>query len=238
MRPSILTSLVEVIGQNRFIKEDLKIFEIAKTYINQKNDLPKQDLKLAVAISGGDFFEIKGFLENIAKIVKREMKLKPISKKHPLFLENQSASILAGNHIVGTIGLVDSKISGHFNIKGDIAALEINLSTVYNHATTVKTYKPIPKYPPVIEDISAIFGNQTPLDDIVQTAKGAGTPLVKNVEVIDVFEDEKIGTNNKSVTLHLTYQRPDRTPTQDEVTETRIKISSTLEKSLHAQIRK
>ena len=238
MRPSLLPSLAEIIGQNQFIRQNLRIFEIAKTYIAQGDELPKQDLQLALVLSHGDFFEVKGYLENIAEIIGREMKLKPNAKKHPLFIENQSAAVFSGKERVGTVGVLDSKITNYFNIKGAVAALEINLSTIYSLPTTAKTYKPIPKYPPVIEDISAIFAKQTPLDEIIQTAKKAGAPLVKTVEVIDVFEDEKLGVDKKSVTLRLTYQKSDGTPAQEEVTETRNKISSALEKSLLAQIRK
>ena len=238
MRPSLLPSLAEIIGQNQFIRQNLRIFEIAKTYIAQGDELPKQDLQLALVLSHGDFFEVKGYLENIAEIIGREMKLKPNAKKHPLFIENQSAAVFSGKERVGTVGVLDSKITNYFNIKGAVAALEINLSTIYSLPTTAKTYKPIPKYPPVIEDISAIFAKQAPLDEIIQTAKKAGAPLVKTVEVIDVFEDEKLGVDKKSVTLRLTYQKSDGTPAQEEVTETRNKISSALEKSLLAQIRK
>ena len=238
MRPSLLPSLTEIIGQNQFIRQNLRIFEIAKTYIAQGDELPKQDLQLALVLSHGDFFEVKGYLENIAEIIGREMKLKPNAKKHPLFIENQSAAVFSGKERVGTVGVLDSKITNYFNIKGAVAALEINLSTIYSLPTTAKTYKPIPKYPPVIEDISAIFAKQTPLDEIIQTAKKAGAPLVKTVEVIDVFEDEKLGVDKKSVTLRLTYQKSDDTPAQEEVTATRNKISSALEKSLLAQIRK
>lgn len=238
MRPSLLPSLAEIISANQFTRLNLKIFEIAKTYIAQGDDLPKQDLMLALVISPGDFFEVKGYLENIAEITGREVRLKPIAKKHPLFLQNQSAAVFCGNQAVGIIGIVDSGITDHFGTKSNLAALEINLSTVYSLPTTAKTYKPIPKYPPVIEDISAIFVKGTALDEIVQTVKKAGAPLVKDVEVIDVFEDEKIGLDKKSVTLRLTYQKSDGTPTQDEVTKTRNIISSALEKSLLAQIRK
>ena len=238
MRPSLLPSLAEIIGQNQFIRQNLRIFEIAKTYIAQGDELPKQDLQLALVLSHGDFFEVKGYLENIAEIIGREMKLKPNAKKHPLFIENQSAAVFSGKERVGTVGVLDSKITNYFNIKGAVAALEINLSTIYSLPTTAKTYKPIPKYPPVIEDISAIFAKQAPLDEIIQTAKKAGAPLVKTVEVIDVFEDEKLGVDKKSVTLRLTYQKSDATPAQEEVTEARNKISSVLEKSLLARIRK
>ena len=238
MRPSLLPSLAEIIGQNQFIRQNLRIFEIAKTYIAQGDELPKQDLQLALTVSPGDFFEIKGYLENIAEIIGREVRLKPIAKKHPMFMDNQSAAVFSGKEQVGTIGVLDSQITDYFNIKNAVAAFEINLSTLYNLPAVTKTCKPIPKYPPVIEDISAIFAKQTALDEIVQTARKAGLPLVKNVEVIDVFQDEKLGIDKKSVTLRLTYQKSDGTPTQEEVTETRNKISSNLEKSLLAQIRK
>ena len=238
MRPSLLPSLATVIEQNQYLKEDLKIFEIAKTYIRAGDGLPKQDLMLALAISSSDFFEVKGYLENVAKILKREVRLKPISKKDPLFGKNQSADVFVDNQQVGTAGILDSKIANFFNIKNAVAAMEINLSLLYSLAASVKTYKPIPKYPPVIEDISAIFSMKTPIEDITQTVKKTGAPLVKNVEVIDIFQDAKLGADKKSVTMHLTYQKPDRTPTQEEVAETRNKINNVLEKSLLAQIRK
>ena len=74
--------------------------------------------------------------------------------------------------------------------------------------------------------------------DITEENKKSGSPLVKKIEIIDVFEDEKIGTGKKSVTLRLTYQRSDRTPTQKEVTLVREKISARLTKTFRAQIRK
>ena len=238
MRPSILISLTEVIGQNRYIQQDLKIFEIAKTYIAQGDDLPKQDLQLAIAVFPGDFFEVKGYLENIAKIIGREIQLKPIAKKHPLFRQNQSAGVFSGKEQVGEVGILDSKTTNYFDIKNAVCALEINLSTLYGLPAVTKTYKSIPKYPSVIEDISAIFTSKTALDEIIQAARKAGLPLVTNVEVIDVFQDEKLGIDKKSVTLRLTYQKSDATPAQEEVTEARNKISSVLEKSLLARIRK
>src|SRR3990167_2182067 len=119
-----------------------------------------------------------------------------------------------------------------------MAGCEINLTKLFASPQIFKSYKIIPKYPPVIEDISAIFDKSVPVAEIVQLVKTAGTPLAKKVEIIDVFEDEKIGKDKKSVTLRLTYQRADKTPTQEEVTLVREKISASLTKTLKAQIRK
>ena len=101
----------------------------------------------------------------------------------------------------------------------------------------IKNYKAVSKYPPVIEDISAIFADTIPIGKIVANIKKAAMPLVKKIEIIDVFVNEKIGKDKKSVTFRLTYQRADRTPTQEEVTAVLEKISAQLTKTFHAQIR-
>ena len=62
--------------------------------------------------------------------------------------------------------------------------------------------------------------------------------MAKKVDVVDIFEDEKIGKDKKSVTLRLTYQRSDQTPTQEEVAIVREKIIDTLTKSFQAIIRR
>ncbi len=238
MRPTILISLAQVIAKNQNIKNDIKIFEIAKTYLKRENDLPKQDLMLAVVFENGDFYKIKGLVENVMQILKREVKWGKFSGKNTIFEARESADLTVDGQHVGSIGILRSQITDYFQIEGKVAAAELNLSKIYTLPSKIQTYKPIPKYPPVIEDISAIFDLEVPLDKITSTVKKAGLGLVKEVEAIDVFQDEKIGRNKKSVTLRLTYQRTDQTPKQEEVTETREKIIDFLAKSFGAVIRR
>jgi len=238
MRPTLLISLAQVIGKNQNLKSDLKIFEIAKTYLKNPNELPKQDLMLSVCLQNSNFYEIKGLIEQMFQTQNKEAKWQKLSENHRLFEKDETAEITIDRQKIGTVGILSSKTTDYFDIKGKISAAEINLSNVYDLPSSAKTYKPIPKYPPIIEDISAIFSNSTPLEGIISAVRKAGSPLVRNIEVIDIFEDEKLGVNKKSVTLRLTYQRSDRTPIQEEVNETRNNISKHLEKSFLAKIRK
>jgi len=237
MRPTLIPSLLEVIAKNQNLKKDLKIFEIAKTYISQKNDLPQQDLMLSIALNNSNFYDIKGLVENVLEILKKDVKWQK-SQPTTLFSPKQSAQIKAGDVIIGTVGILNSKIADYFDIEDQIAVCEINLTSLYQVPPVSSAFQPIPKYPPVIEDISAVFAIYTPVAKIVQTAKGAGQPLIKNVEIVDIFESEKMGENKKSVTLRLTFQMAAATPTQEEVTVVREKIISSLEKTFKAQIRK
>ena len=236
MRPSLVPSLLEVVSQNSNTNAYLKLFEVAKTYIAQKNDLPRQDLMLSIVLSGEDFYKAKGIVENVLKILKRQGKWQIPSKNNPLFSENQTAEIKAGEQIVGMVGEVNPEIVDYFKIGNRFAAAEINLSKILQLPTILPSYHPIPKYPPVIEDISAIFAKAAPIAEIVETIEKAST-LAKKVEVIDIFQDEKIGQDKRSITIRITYQKSTTTPSQEEVAEQKARIVEALEKDFRAKIR-
>ena len=238
MRPTVLVSLAQVIAENQNIEKDIKVFEVAKTYIKNEGDLPKQDLMLAIAWQNADFYQIKGLVENVFEILLRIPKFQKFTGENHLFEKEEVAQIKVGESLVGTCGILNDQIIDYFNLEGQVAACEINLSTIYQLPTFQLSYKPVPKYSAVIEDISAIFNQKTLLAEIIAQVKKAGSPLVKKVDVIDIFKDEKIGKDKKSVTLRLTYQRSDRTPTQEEVIIVREKIIDAFSKSFQAIIRR
>lgn len=238
MRPTILLSLVDIIAKNQNIEKDLKLFEVSKTYLKQKDNLPKQDLILAVAINNGNFYQIKGLVQNIFEATGRQEKWQDPTFQDPLFEINQSAQIKVGSEPIGTAGILNPKVNKYFKLEEPIAAAQINLTKIYSLPPQTKTYKTIPKYPPVIEDISVITDQKIHIGDIISQSKKAGAPQVKKIEIIDIFEDENIGVGKKSVTLRLTYQKSDGTPSQEEIVSIREKIIKSLQKSLEAKIRR
>ena len=252
MRPTILVSLVDAISKNQYLKSNIKLFEVAKTYISsprhselsEESQLPKQDLHLAIVLQNSGFYQIKGFIENVFELLNQEPEFENLTKPHPLFENGQSANIQIsqGNAkprgAIGALGIIRRSILDFFEIKEPVAACELNLSTIYNLPSNIKSYRPIPKYPPVFEDISAIFAKTTPIGEITTQVQKVGSPLLKTVEVLDIFETERIGRDKKSVTLHLTYQKSDSTPTHEEVAQVREKMIAHIEKSLKAQVRR
>ncbi len=237
MRPTLISSLTEVVAKNSHLKSAISIFEIAKTYLKQKSGLPVQDLFLTIVQSNGDFYKIKGITENVFEALGQKATYSKIKDEDKLFQANQSATVKIGDTQVGKLGLLNSAITDHFELQNQISAVELNLSRIYNLSTLSKSFHAISKFSPVIEDISAIFSIYTPLGDITLEIKKIST-LVKNIEVIDIFEDPKLGDLKKSVTLRLTYQKQNSTPTQQEVNGERTKIIKSLETNLRAKVRK
>lgn len=237
MRPELLPSLLQVVSGNQYTKENIRIFEAAKTYLKQKNDIPKQDMFLSVALTGSDFYQIKGLAENIFDILKRKVQFEKLKEERKLVSKGQSASLFSNGEEVGFAGMINPYAQEFFQISNKSAALELNLSKVLSLPQVPKAYKPISKYPPVIEDVSALFGEGTDASVIISHIKKA-SDLISKAEIIDVYKSESMTSGKKSVTIRITYQKQIGTPTPEEVAQAREKIISELTSTFHAQIRK
>jgi phenylalanyl-tRNA synthetase beta chain len=220
---------------------------------NMLANLPTQDLKIAITLVNSNFLEIKGLVENLLDLLKRKA---TFSKLPSVILErsqvpygtrrsdrislsdpDQSAQVKVADQPVGTFGILRPGVAAHFSLDTNVAIAELNLTTIYQLPATSNQYRPIPNFPPIIEDISAIFSVNTPVADIIAEVKKA-SDLLKTVEIIDIFEDPKLGEAKKSITFRLTYQKSSGTPTQEEVTVERQKISKVIEANLRAKVRK
>lgn len=95
-------------------------------------------------------------------------------------------------------------------------------------ATEEKKYKPIPKYPPIIEDLSFIIPAKTYLKDVVDLIKKTGL-IIQTVDLIDTYEDSR--------TFRLTYQDQQKTLTDKEVAEIRKKVISNLQEKLKVKLK-
>lgn len=275
MRPTIIPSLLKIISENRHLKSDIRLFEIARTYLPQKNNLPKQDLILAICLNNTDFFDIKGLVENVFESLHKKPNFIKLNSYSPsnyresrsslsdiaevktsrqaphqtvreqartiqsnIFEKEQSAEIKVGNESIGQVGIVKHDIIDNFEIDTQIAASEINLTKIYQLPTTDYYYQPIPKYPPVIEDVSVVVAQVLPLAELVYEVAKSGAPLAKKIEVVDIFQDPKFGENKKSVTLRLYFQKTSSTTTLNEANKIKEKIVTHLEKTFRAKIRK
>lgn len=131
---------------------------------------------------------------------------------------------------------VIEEIFSEFGIKKDVSNLieifdkgllfEMNFSEIEEKADTKKVYKPIPKYPPVIEDLSIKVDESIKTGDILETIKKQ-SPLIKSVSLMDEFENAK--------TFHIIYQDREKNLTREDVAKIRKHILKTLKEKFSAE---
>ncbi|PIZ98865.1 MAG: hypothetical protein COX78_02620, partial [Candidatus Levybacteria bacterium CG_4_10_14_0_2_um_filter_35_8] len=215
LRRTLIPSLLKVVKENKN-KEQLKIFEIANIYEKRLEDLPRERRLIAGIIKKPNvsFFEAKGIVEqllndcNIKKIVFRTSEYGGIA-----------SSIYIQNDYLGEIELLDA----------NIVDFEFNFEKIIKRANLNKIYKPLAKYPPIIEDLAIIADENVKTADIVEEIY-IQSNLVREVSLLNQYRDTR--------TFHIIYRDEEGNLTAEEVKKIREKIITSLEGKFHAKLKK
>ena len=130
LRYDLLCSSLKILSENIDAEYPQKLFEIGRVF--RKNDKIEEGIeereKLIVAITPGNFTEIKQIIDYMAKILNVEFKLKE-SIVHN-FIEGRVGSILFNEKEIGFIGEVHPSVLRAWHLKMPLAVLEIDLEKI------------------------------------------------------------------------------------------------------------
>ena len=90
------------------------------------------------------------------------------------------------------------------------------------------TYSDVTGFPAVLQDIAVVVGEELPAARVVEAVRAGGGALLERAEVFDLYHGEQVGEGHKSLALRLAFRAPDRTLTDDEVTQRRDAIEREL----------
>ncbi len=125
-----------------------------------------------------------------------------------------------------------------WDLEGAVAAFELDLDATFDRLRGVPIYEDLTSFPSVREDLAVIVGEDVSAQQVIEAIRAAGAPLLKTVEVFDAYRDpDRVGQGNVSLALHLEYQAPDRTLTDEEVAERRHAIKQALIDRLQGRVR-
>ncbi len=212
MRATLTPSLLEVVKENKSYN-DIQIFEISNVYIKRAKDLPHETRTLAGVIRNINttFYTIKGYVEQLSQEMGLTFTFKQLSKG------GLGADIFLGKERIGEIEVLEK----------DMVSFELNFETMTAHATLKKSYTPLAKYPPIIEDISIVVDQMTPTGDIISEIEQQ-SPLIKA---------EYVGAYQNTRTFHIMYQDREKNLKTEDIAPIREKINNMLQKEFSATIK-
>lgn len=247
MRPSMLETGLEVIAYNSKRKmSNLRLFELGKSYYKKEVGNYIETEHIAIYISGKtqeddwiskgqamDFFYAKGIVNAIATL----NGIQKISYKR---LENDyGLSFEMNKKKVGTITRVSSKKLKDFDIKAPVYFIDILLEPLVQIVESQKiTYTEIPKFPSVSRDLAMVLDSSVSFDAIETVIKKSNLNKLENVRLFDIFENEKIGKDKKSIAINFSFQDQEKTLTDAEIDKMIQHLIKGFEKELGAEIRK
>ena len=253
LRTSLLPGLLTAVARNfRFGTEDVRLFEMGKVFHTVDGQLTEKEC-LALATAGRampedwrgqpaaeSFHTLKGMLELLCDAVRGPsvtIAAPAADSAVTGFLPGQVALLQIGGQPVGRLGRVSQALAAHFDFKLPVYVAELELATLLSGATTFSAYRPLPRYPRVERDISALFDATLPLAGIQDFIGSLAIPELEQVRLRDIFTGAQIPAGQRAITLNLWYRAADRTLTDEEVSERHRQVVEALCAHLGATIR-
>ncbi len=247
LRTTLRPGLLRALARNLRVRPTLPgLFEVGRVFLPRPDDLP-QEAEMAAAVMGGvrpdrwgrpteepiDLFDLKGHLEAALHHLGIRARFRPTA--HPVFLEGQTAVIMAGEETVGLLGQVHPQVARHFQIEGPAFLFELALERLLPYVPPVQRYRPFSRFPPVREDLALVVDADVPAQAVQELIEAS--PLVVSAQLFDVYTGPPVPPGKKSLAFTLTYQALDHTPTAEEVAREREAILARLRESLGAVLR-
>ena len=106
-----------------------KIFEIGRVFSSENSEIKEKEF-LSLAVSPGNFTEVKQMLEYVFRMVDKKVELKEAQRVPEHFIEGRTAEIIFNKKRIGFIGEVHPRVLRNWKIKMPVALFEINLDDV------------------------------------------------------------------------------------------------------------
>ncbi|KMK74591.1 phenylalanine--tRNA ligase subunit beta [Alkalihalobacillus pseudalcaliphilus] len=234
MRTSLIPHLFDVIRYNLNRKNDqVAVFEIGSVFNTDEQVLSKQPTEqemIAFAITGlweehswqgekkaVDFYVLKGIVEGLLTELGLAGSLTFSQGTKPGMHPGRTAILALNGQEIGYVGQVHPQTEKDEDLKATYLG-QLDLLHLLSIAVESVTYEQLPRFPAMVRDIALVVNKEVPAGQLEQTIISTGGELLKSVRLFDLYEGEHLEEGKKSLAFSLTYLDPERTLTDEEVT--------------------
>ena len=251
LRPTILPGLLKVVAHNVARNQhNIRIFEIGRVF-RQTTEGPKEFNQAGLAVSGlthperfgaerseqADFFSMKGSIASWLEM-RGFSKYRFETADHPAFKNGACGVFVVGGKPIVHIGQANDKLTAGFRLRYPLFLALIDMDALATVQKPTVKYKELPQFPGTSRDITFVAPLELTHQNIVDAIMGMKLPLLKRVELFDIFENEKaLGSGRRSLSYSLYFEDPQRTLTDDEVNKLQEKVRNHLATKLNVELK-
>jgi phenylalanyl-tRNA synthetase beta chain len=247
MRLGMLHNGLEVLQYNRNRKiTDLKLYEFGKTYTKGGNGYHEQaHFTLFMhghqhaeswhgASKSNSYYTLKSYIVNL-------LKKSGIRKYETAMVEGSllyQTTISAQQKVLVTFGGVDTKTRKAFDLNDEVWYADFNWDNLCALSIGEKLkLHPVSAFPAVRRDLALVLDKKVTYAEIEKLARKTEQQLLKEINVFDVYEGDKITAGKKSYAVSFVLQDTEKTLTDEEIEGVMSKLLKTFEKELGAGLR-
>jgi phenylalanyl-tRNA synthetase beta chain len=249
MRQTLLYSGLEAIAYNQNRRSsDLKLYEFGKVY-SVSEEKYTETQRLALFLKGNidneqwngearpvSFYDLKSIVDGLLT------KLNITDAT----IEDAESPLLAyglqykrGNKVLIEFGSVAAKSLKLADVNKEVFYADFNFDMILSVARkNVIVYREVSKFPAVRRDLSLLIDQPVTFHQVKQVAHKTEKKLLKEVNVFDVYQGEKLPEGKKSYALSFILQDEEKTLTDKAIESIMQKIVFTLGKETGAEVRR
>ncbi|HYE88816.1 MAG TPA: phenylalanine--tRNA ligase subunit beta [Vicinamibacterales bacterium] len=245
MRPSLLPGVIDALSHNRrHGRSDVRLFEIGTRFTTggETRGIGFGWTGLATVDhwSGGrrpvDFSDIKGVVEQLAAVFNVTPSFAESSA--PYLVAGRAATLLVDRKPVGVFGQLSPAVAEArdlpFADEVYVGELDLDALSAAAPADTLRAAA-LPRYPSVVRDLSILVADDLSAEKVRDTIRSASpSALLRDVREFDRYQGKGIPERKVSLSYRLTFQSPDRTLTDEEVSAAMQAIVAALTRELQA----
>ncbi len=254
LRDNIWKEHLEIVNRNiKSGQASCYIFEIGNVF-QKKTEFIQQEV-LNGAIYGNkkfgkwinsdkdndlNYFQARGKLKEALSSLNIKIDDKPtdsIDFLHP----GRTAKLVIEGKDAGYFGEIHPKLILEKKSLKKVYLFNINVSNLLGASTRknkwIPIYKQYPMVPKMERDINFVFSKKFLISEITSQIRKTGKNLLEDVNLLDVFEDNKFGDDHISYTFRLSYRDKDKTLLDSDITSIHSNIISNIEKRFNTKLR-
>jgi len=257
LRPSLLPGMLKVMKHNvHHSQKILRFYEFGHlfhrstkqaTFIENYSEYDG----LLIGISGqiqphgwdtpprtSDFFDLKGDVGQFLEALQLMSALRFEFHNQPSDITDYHITLFHKNTQVGTIAKLAPSIQDSYDLPDPVFFAELNwtrLVVLYDQVPD-QTYTPISLFPVVVRDLALSVDHSQPVGPMVATLYQVGKPLIKDVNVFDVYTGERVPSDQKSIAFSLRFGA-NRTLRDEEIDRVMEKILNVFSEQFGAILR-
>lgn len=248
LRQSLLPNLLMAVKRNSsYGRKGIGLFEAGHVYAKDGNGGVKEEGRLAVVFSedepsripnlppSRDILALKGVIGFLFGSFNIPVEFRQAGPGDGIYSADHYLEVAAGGKRAGFIAYLEPLRLQELEIRCRIAAAELDIS-VFSEAK-LPVFQAFSRFPASRRDLSLIVPSATKWSEIVGAIADMKLENLSRTELVEIYEDAKIGEGRKSVTLSLCFQSLERTLSDNEVEDNIKRTISSLGVSLGASLR-
>ncbi|TND07586.1 MAG: phenylalanyl-tRNA synthetase subunit beta [Bacteroidetes bacterium] len=250
LRRTLLFGGLETVAYNQNRKQaDLRLFEFGKVYAKKENGEFDEQYRLSLFICGrsepeswsadnkpAGFYELKNFVQLVLdRLGFGNLKQEKISDE----LISEGMLMSQGKREIVRFGRVAKALLKKTDIAGDAWWADFHWENILQSIAGMKgiSYREVSKFPSVRRDLALVLDCAVEYKTVEDLAYQTEKQLLREVNLFDVYEGDKIGNDKKSYAVSFILQDEQATLTDKQIEKVMERLTKAYTEKLGATIR-